>query len=256
MPSSRSQRPAARSPAQRIRDQVASVTKHISFIDEPVVDVAPTETIEDDPTSQDIQPESPCITREDYVCHSSVELVPIQRFVHKHYEYQFVKPWDVAGMSNDGWEVWTPNTTSDESSDSTSDNDDAHDMTAVGCSCQPAAYRIRYRDVMYLRPDRCVSGWGDWNTYRPDQIVEGHEDTRDWHAPTKGPFMTILQDGTGRSAFDLFKVVNEQSRGLPTLREAVKFYQEQVQQEDWQEVEECDFCSGDRAGSGNVLFRV
>ncbi|KAH7198827.1 uncharacterized protein B0J16DRAFT_367850 [Fusarium flagelliforme] len=40
------------------------------------------------------------------------------------------------------------------SSDTSDSNEDTHHMTVDRCSCQPASYRIRYGDVMYLRPER------------------------------------------------------------------------------------------------------
>ena len=268
MSSYKSQRPTFRSPVcssslssydtydtndiqtERMREQIAAVKKHMDFLEEPV------DAVKNDPkTTQDIQPESHCTTEEGHVCHSAVELIPVSRAINNGYEYQFVKPTDVPGLSHDGWEVWTPQTTSDGTSDEISDetsdetSDDAHDMTAQRCSCQPAPYRIRYGDVTYLRPERCLIGWGDWDRYSPAQIVEWHEDSQDWHAPTEGLFST-------GSAVDLFQVLNEQSRGKLTLREAVNFYREHVVQEDFKEFEECDFCARDRVGSGKVLFRV
>lgn len=37
-----------------------------------------------------------------------------------------------------------------------------------------------------LLPEALRSGLGDWDTYRPGQIVEDHENSKNWHAPTKG----------------------------------------------------------------------
>ena len=237
-----------------MRDQIAAVKKHIDFIEEPVI------TVKNDPkSSQDVQREPPFATQEGHVYQSAVELIPMQRAIEGLYEYQFAKPADVPGLSHDGWEVWTPQATSDETSrdssgDSSDDSsNDKHDMMADSCSCQPAPYRIRYGDVAYLRPERVLHGWGDWDVYHPGQIVEAHEDSRDWHAPIKGPFATTLGNG---SALDLFKVVNEQSRGCLTLKEAVDLYREHVVREDFEEFEECHFCAGNRAGSGKVLFKV
>ena len=238
---------------QKMKEQIASMRKHILFIEEQVA-------VKDDPkTSQDIQAELHCATKDGHVYHSAVQLIPVSRAVDNGYEFQFVKPADVPGLSHDGWEVWTPQTTSDETSDEISHeiadeisdetSDDAHEMTVQACSCQPTPYRIRYGDVTYLRPENCLIGWGDWDRYSPGQIVEWHEDSKDWHAPIKSPFST-------GSAVNLFKLLNEQSRGKLTLREAVDFYREHVVQEDFKEFEECHFCAGDRVGFEKVLFRV
>lgn len=138
-----------------MREQIASVKKHIEFIDEPVV------TVKDDPkTSQDIQPESPCATQEGHVYHSAVELIPMQRTNESLHEYQFAKPADIQRLSHDGWKVWTSQATPDETSGDISDDfsNNAHHMMAETCSCQPAPCRIRYRDVAYLRPERCLPG--------------------------------------------------------------------------------------------------
>ncbi|KAJ4129062.1 hypothetical protein NW768_007593 [Fusarium equiseti] len=234
----------------RMKEQISSMKKHIAFVEQPVGNAAVAKPDEDASkalSEENNQTRAPTTNWESSASLESSKRVPMQCIMKNQYEYQFVKPSDVAQFANDGWEVWSPKTTSSVESD---DNDNDHNMPAESCTCESRRDRIRYGDVMHLRPERCVPGWGDWDTYRLGQIVEAHQDSKNWHAPSKLPLITPHRGGI---QIDLVALAIDQTRGGLTLREAIDLYQEHAEQE---EFEECDFCAREGAGSAKVLFKI